>query len=276
MTLVSASLALALLSASPDVGLALTKRSGVSKAVVSTRAGLVREKLQLTGEVQDLTSCQTRLPCLLKNARENKWTTLVTIETANVLGDAIIDVKVLSVEEDGREVARGNAQVAEKDLAGALEARLSDVKRALGPIAPTPPVEPILVTTPPPPPPPVEPAPSVATVSSRPPTETRPAARWVPLGISLAVTAAGGIALGASEGMANQLRTATPLDQVQIDALVSSGKTWRTVGLVGVIAGGTLTAASLILALVWPESRVSPSAFWLPGGGGLAVGGAFP
>ena len=258
---------------SADVGVVLTKRSGVSKSVAAARAKLVAQHLKVTNEVEDLTACQTRLPCLLMTARAHQWATLVTVETANVLGDAIIDVRLLSVDEDGRELARGNAQVSEANLEKALVDRLDAVKQALWPTAPSRVPEAQTISLPPPAreEPPLPP-PLVATTQGA--ATVKPTARWVPLGVSLGVVVAAATCLGVSESMAERLRHGA-LSQPTIDQLVGAGPTFRTLGAVGLAVGGALTVASLILALAWPQSPLPLSAFWLPGGGGLAVGGTF-
>ncbi len=278
-----APLVLALSAVPSNVGLAVTKLSGVSKAEAARRAALVREKLQLV-EVLDLVACQNRLPCLLKEARGRQWTALVALETASVLGDAIVDVKVLSVEEDGRELARSNVQVAEARLGAALDERLSDVRRALAELTapapaprvdPPPPAEQRLESSPQPPTASAPTPSAAARVTPEPPRGERPAARWVPLGVALALGVLGAVGLGISESVAAQLRTAR-LDQTQIDQLVASGDSWRTAGLVGVVGGGALAAASLILALAWPTAPVAPVAFWHSDARGLAFSGVFP
>jgi hypothetical protein len=266
-----------------DIGVALTRRSGVSKPVAAARVGLVQSAIKLSGEVVDLTQCQGRLACLVKAARERKWTAMVTIETANVLSDAIVDVKLLQVEEDGRQVAAGNVQVVESALAAALDTRLDAVRRAVRALVEPTPVPlvtaPIEVRLPPPPPPPLErptPPPPVVEVAAPEAPAGRPAARWVPLGVSLGVTVAGAVFMGLSAGAASRLKLDIFTTEAEINDVVASGRTYQTVGMVGLVAGGVLSVASLVLALAWPDAAVTPGAFWLQGGAGLAVAGSFP
>lgn len=269
----------AVLAAGPQAGVALTKRSGVNRALALSRSEQVRTALgaALTAEqVEDLTACASKLPCLVKEARSRGWSALVAVETANILKEAIVDVRLISIDDDGRELARGNAQQLEQQLAATLPARLAAVRDELQRLAAPPrpvaekPVEttPVKEVVPPPPPPPV-------VVAVAPPPEARPAGRWIPLGVSLGVLAAGGVCLGIARAQATQLATAT-LDDGQIDALVSSGKTLQALGVGGLIGGGVLSAASLVLALAWPASTVAPSAVLEPGGAMFGLTGVFP
>ncbi|MCA2977462.1 MAG: hypothetical protein INH41_30120 [Myxococcaceae bacterium] len=267
--------------AAPDIGLALTKRSGVSKPVGVARARLVGSKLNLDGEPEDFTECQSRLPCVLKAARAKKWAALVTVETANVLSEGIIAVRLISVDEDGRQLAVGEARGPEESLDRNLDQGLLVMRSALRAMEEalaastrraTPPDKMPLADLPPPPPPPT---PSLTDRGPGAPGG-RPPWRWVPLGVSLTLLAAGSVCLGLSEGAASRLRTQTPLDQSQVDGLVASGKSLQSIGLAGTIAGGVLTAASLVLALFWPDARASVSVFWAPGAGGLGLSGRLP
>ncbi|MFO0598620.1 MAG: hypothetical protein U0228_25155 [Myxococcaceae bacterium] len=268
MIAVVVAVALAASPAQPNpTGVAVTRRSGVNARTSLAHAEAVKRVLGLAADtrVDDLTSCAGRLPCLVSAARERHWQYLVSVEAASVLDDAILNVVLLSIEEDGKKLAEATAQAPEATLDQQLAAPLAKVKQALeaalepvtvaGPTEPPPEVKPAQVL---PPPPPVVP---VATVSS-----SKPGARWVPLVPSLLITVGGAIAWGASAGIAAQLRTGTFTTDGSIDALVVQGKTLQALGVSGVIAGSALTAASLALALLWPDAPVVPVATLTAGG----------
>jgi hypothetical protein len=210
----------------------------------------------------------------------------VTIETATVLDEGIIDVALLSIDDDGKELSRVTEQGPEGKLGEAITKKLSSLVAELkkltappttvstpDPGLKTPPpqdtivtaVEPTPVDLPPPPPPPV-------VVAA---TPTRSAVRWVPLGISVLVLAAGATCFGLSGGAADRLRSHT-LMEPQITETVASGKLLQTLGMAGLISGGVMTAGSLVLALLWPESNVTPTVALAPGLGLIGITGVWP
>lgn len=272
----------ALLTAGPPSGVVLGKRSGVNRALALSRADLVRESLGPPagpGPIEDLTSCANRLPCLVKAARGHGWSSMVVVETASILNDAIVDVRLLSIDDDGKELARANAQTPDSGLRAALPEKLAALKHALeqlaGPLEPVKPVEPVVTR-------PVEPLPATQPPPPTPPelvangASSKPAARWVPLGVSLGVLAAGGICFGVGSDHARRLGTETFTSTEVIDSLVSSGKLTQRLGVAGLVAGGVLSVGSVVLALLWPDAKVAPAVTWLPGGGAFALAGVWP
>ncbi|MCA2980260.1 MAG: hypothetical protein INH41_25285 [Myxococcaceae bacterium] len=276
--------------ASVDVGVALTKRMGVSEPVALARAAKVLAALRLSGEVVDLTYCRGRMSCLVKEARDRRWKGLVTVDTADVLKEALVDVRLLDLAGEGRLLADGTAQAGDAALGVTLEPRLEGVRKAIAtlvaPSGPAVKTEPVPPPPPPPPPPPVVDAPVVdapvvKTASAgavvAPAAVGPSSARWVPLGVSLGVTAIGGILFGLSAADAERLRDQPRFENLmEVDALVSRGKGLQTAGVIALVSGGVSTVASLVLAALWPQAEVKPAALWVPGGAGMAVTGGFP
>lgn len=273
---------LSLLTAAPAAGIAITQRSGVNRTLALSRADAVRAELQSArlSPVEDLTSCAGKKPCLVKAARERGWSALVTVEAAAVLDEAIINVTLLSIDDDGRVYSSANVKGPAASVLDQLPDALKPMRAALDgllgvvppPAPPTTPPEPIVVarTEPQPPPPPPLPPPVVVAPAER------PAARWVPLVASLAVTGAGAVCFGVSVGNAERLRSGSLMAN-EIDALVSSGKFLQTFGLSALIAGGAASIGSLALALLWPESApIKPTLSLAPGAAGVGLSGVFP
>jgi len=279
----------ALLSAGPTTGVAISKRSGVNRNLATARAELVRSQLgEGVAPVDDLTSCNAKRPCLVKAARERGWTALIAIETATVLDEGIIDVSLLSIDDDGKELAHVSEQAAEPKLAAALQRALPPLiaelkKLTAAPVSTPPPtttlktpvVEPV-ATVVEPELRPIDPPPPLPPVVVAEPAPERPAARWVPLGISLLVLAGGATSYGLSVRQADLLRSGTLRTDTEITAAVANGKLLQTLGVSGLIAGGALTAGSLVLALLWPEAKVTPAVTLAPGGGVFGVTGVWP
>lgn len=260
----------------------LTQRSGVNRTLALTRVELVRAELGAArlASVEDLTSCAGKKACLMKAARERGWTALITVEAAAVLDEAILNVTLLSIDDDGRAFSNATIKTSDARLAQELPSALRPMRVALDglfgvvPVQPEPvakpePVvkpEPIVKADPVVKPEPVEPEPRVTTVA------TRPAARWIPFAASLGVTAVGGLCFGISVGQADRLRSAPDLKLDEIDGLVRSGKTFQTFGVAALIGGGIATVGSLALALLWPESPVTASLSLSPTGATFGAG----
>jgi hypothetical protein len=280
-----ASLLVLSLGASPGGGVVLTQRSGVNRNLALSRAELVRAELGSArlGPAEELTSCNGKKPCLVKAARDRGWSVLVTVEAAAVLDDAILNVSLLSIDDDGRVFSTANLKAPAAKLEAELSSALKPMKAALEGLLGTRPVEPEPVLKPAPKPDPVvqvEPPPPMPPLLETQPVVTqtpeRPAARWVPFASALAITVAGGICFGVSAAQAERLRSGSP-GESEIDSLVGSGKFLQTFGVAALIGGGALTLGSLALALLWPTpSVVKPSVSLLPGGGTFGLVGVLP
>ncbi len=109
----------------------------------------------------------------------------------------------------------------------------------------------------------------------RAPAETRPLVRWLPA-IAGGVFAVGGAALfAASKDKANELKTATFSSPEKVQEAASAGRTLESTGVASLITGGVAIAASVVWVLSAPAGGAQVAAAPLPGGGAVAVGGAF-
>jgi hypothetical protein len=292
------SVLLSVLVASPTVGVVLSKRGGVSLNDANARVLMVEKALGVPASVSgfDLSECGGKIGCLVKFGREKNFAVLVAVETASVLDEAIVSVRAISVEEDGKLLDTASVKAPGSALDAALKTALmpmgTKLKERLAPqvvVAPPAPVAPPM--------PPTErgedvkPVPRVAGADTAGLPTTRvddgvrtatrtglsPIARWGPLGISLALVAAGGVSFGLSKGPATRLKNDT-LNDAQIDELASRGQTLQTLGLIGLIGGGVSAAGSLIFALIYPyeEQSVAVSGYAFGGNVGLTLSGRWP
>ena len=262
------------LAAAPPVGVVIGKRSGVNRNRALERAALVRDALQLDAStpLEDLSSCRGNRLCLLKAARDRGWTAVVVLETASVLDDALVNVDGLSVDDDGQLLEHVAVQCAEgalaKALAGAVPALRAKLTALLTPpVLPAPPVKTVE-------PPPVAPAPVVEALPRVEARAERSAVRWVPLAGSLAILATGAVCFGVSVDLARQLRSFS-VPEADIDRVAATGQALQTTGLIGLIGGGALGLASVVLAFLWPATPVQPVVSLQPHGAGLSLVGTF-
>jgi hypothetical protein len=305
LTLTVVSLQL-VLTAAPVGGVALVKRAGANRTEAMARAALVKTQLEVfvpsLAGVDDATDCAAKLPCLLKFARDRQWTTLVAVETATVFEEVIVSVRSYSVEEDGRLLDTANVKTTTTALESALRAALVPLAAQLKTMSGQPDVHLATGTAntadaaPAPrdvPAPSVAPPIAAAELAAAPPlivqgkdlrseNEPRsggigPFARWVPLGVSLAILGGGAAAYAASRGDADALRTQR-LPESTIAETVQRGKLLQTIGVAGMISGAVLAAGSVVFALTVPTPKPTVSLVVAPTPLGLdvALSGSFP
>lgn len=280
MTLVLVTLAT--LAGTPDLGVVVGKRSGVSAPVAMERAGAVRAALgpeYAAAPIEDFTECASKRPCLVTRAQPLGWKALVVVETATILSDSLVKVTVVSVDDDGREVATTSVQVPDDQLVLALSARFERVRAELArllPVAkpsPTPPTktEPITSVVPVTPP---TVAPPRVDISL--PPSGRPMARWLPAAGGVLLVGGGAIFFGLSRGTATRLQTEVFVDAETPTGLAREGATFQTLGVALLVSGGVVTLGGVLLALLWPEATVAPVAVFTPHGASFGVSGRLP
>jgi hypothetical protein len=270
------------LAAAPTAGVVVAKRNGVSRGVALSRAEAVRSALGdsfATIAVEDLTACNGKRPCLVREARQRGWSVLVIIETATVLGDALLNAVLLSVDDDGREVERVSLQAREAELMTQLAPATQKLRAELEKLVATP-VATRVETKPDPEPP----APSVKTVELSPPAPTvrstprveKPATRWIPAAAGLVLL---GVGIGfevASQSLAGRLNNELFDTEATPRALAMQGQVFQTLGLSLMVGGGVVALGGLVLSLLWPEATVTPVAAFSERGGLLGVAGSWP
>lgn len=280
MTLVL--VALATLAATPDLGVVIGKRSGVSAPVAMERAAAVRAALgpdSAAAPIEDFTECASKRPCLVSRAQPLGWKALIVVETATILSDSLVKVTVLSVDDDGREVANTSVQVPDDQLVAALSARFERVRAEVArllPVAKPPPTSPTktepITSVVPVTPPSVEPP----RVDVSPPPGGRPMARWLPAAGGVLLVGGGAIFFGLSRGMATRLETEVFVDAETPTGLARQGATFQTLGVALLVSGGVVTLGGVVLALLWPEATVAPVAVFTPHGASFGVSGRLP
>ncbi|MCA3014407.1 MAG: hypothetical protein INH41_18645 [Myxococcaceae bacterium] len=290
MTLALALSAMTVLAV-PDVGVALTKRSGVETPTAMARATAVSRALGLATGPADLTACQARLPCLMSEARTRKWETLATVETANVLNEALVTVRLYSVE-DSRELVRGSARGDEAALGPDIEQAVGKVRSALearqksraappAPVTALPSVERSVgaVTTSDgsqgagtPAPTPASPATPQPGVSAAPPPSRGPRfAAWLFAGTGAAAIGSGvlfGLSANASKRAFSSAATLEEKRRRQGDTIVQA-----LVADVSFVLGAACAVTALVLFAVnsAPERPATALSFsLLPGGGAMS------
>jgi hypothetical protein len=265
----------ALLAATPTVGVTVGKRSGTSLKTALQRAEWVRDAALPQGPrpaITDASDCAGKRACLVAFARSQGVSLLVDVETATVLGDPVVSVVLLSIDEDGKALAQVLIESTEAALQAAISRGIGPIADELSnqlevPVAPRPALEPVVVTPPPPSPPPVVEAPALK--------PGKPAARWIPLIVSATATVIGAGLFGASQGAANDLRFKTFDSESAIERTVAFGTWAEPAGLVTLAVGATASVASLLVAVLWPEAPVSAGPT-LGGGAAIVWSGAFP
>lgn len=270
------------LAAAPTAGVVVAKRNGVSRGVALSRAEAVRSTLGdsfATIPVEDLTACNGKRPCLVKEARQRGWTVLVIIETATVLGDALLNAVLLSVDDDGREVERVSLQASEAELMAQLVPATQKLRAELEKLVATPVATRVETKSDPEPPAPpvktVEPSPPGPTVRTTPQVE-KPATRWIPAAAGVVLLGAGIGFEVASQSLAGRLNNELFNTEATPRALAVQGQVFQTLGLSLMFGGGAVALGGLVLALLWPEATVTPVAAFSERGGLLGVAGSWP
>lgn len=197
------------LHADPTAWVTVSLRSGVSRAQalelarsISTRLAQADPKIRFL-PAEDLSSCNAKVPCLMARGRAAKAEAMVCIETGNVLDDQIVNVSVLSVEEDGKRIAQVVFEGPRKQWdVERVDPLIPELKHLLGldAIAPPPPAPevaaPLLSTVATPTPAPVTEAPPVIP----PPSVQRSTSRG-PLGFAAVIAGAVGLTVAGSFGI---------------------------------------------------------------------------
>lgn len=286
--LTAAALVLSAAQTRPEVIVAISKRSGVARGPASDLAKsflttLKDKGVPVVGDVEDLVSCNAKVPCLVEAARKKGVAVLVVLDLGKVLDDVVLHSEALSIDEDGRKINAYDDEGAPKDIQKNLNrlevAFVPAIRTALGlsappstpevaetaPIEPVKPVEPAVT-----PPPAVTSAPpaAVATTAST-GWSTSKIAGLAILGVGAAGLITGGVfgilTLG-TVGKRNALcPSGSPCTNAEAFKLDTAARSTQTVGLIAAIAGGVLAAAGATLffvdfgggssATVTPETR---------------------
>lgn len=305
MLLISLWLSVTVPAASPQAGVMLSLRSGVTAPMALQAAKDVGAQLEHAGVpiagVDDGTSCRGKKVCLLARARKKAWAVVVNVEVGAVLGDGTLRVEALSVDEDGRSLALVDVDGPPAELVEKARPQLEDplareVKTTLG-IAPAPVAET---------PPPVEETPTAApepekVVEAPPPVEEtsetsiaeepveRPSftgARIAGLsvagaGVAALVTSA--VFFGQAGSAGSQVTSLCPAGQQcnNPEAFTAYEKSAGAQNTAAVLAGigGAAVAAGLVVFFLNPGGSHEPStaAALVPVPGGVVgtVGGRF-
>ncbi len=104
----------------------VSQRSSVAKGTALDLARSFSKALADAGiptptPPEDLTSCGSKVPCLVKAAREKGVGVLVTLEVGSALDDLVVRVAAISVDEDGKVVQRSEVEGAPSAAAQALK-----------------------------------------------------------------------------------------------------------------------------------------------------------
>ncbi len=276
----TSALLLATALAAPGAEVVLSLRSGVAApralALTAAVADALRPAVDVAGPV-DASACRGKLPCVLARGRADGATVLVTLEVGIAFSTATVLVSVLSVEEDGRRLARveleGPLEGLDEGLRPLLQEKIVPALRsALGVGAPP------LTAAPPPPPAPVaapEPAPPPAVIV---PASPQPAASTGPSGLRVAgvvVGAVGVIALGVGVGLGARALSergvlaercpsgAACTDPAAFTAWQSASQA-QTLGAVAAALGGAALATGVLLFLLAPGEAPGSASAWLP------------
>ncbi len=271
--------------AAPAPWVVLSRRQGVAQPAAAAQLATVRDALVVGPDIAsqavgDLSKCQRKLPCLVKEARARGATLLVTVESARVVDEAVVKVDLLLVEEDGRKV---ESFVAEGPSATILEVLGEKTRAVMAPAVRRAAGIPDPVVAPVPAPPPVTPPAPVA--SAAPPLVIAPApppanaggsfVRWVPglVGVAAAGAGVGTFLSAASE---RDRLSAGGLLSSEVRPLVEAGKLKETLGLGLMVGGGAAVVTSLIWVLAAPSAPATVTVAPNASGGTLVVGGTFP
>src|SRR5688572_20827164 len=110
--MILASLVAISLQADPTAWVAVSRRSGVSRAQALELARSISTRLTDSGlkahllPAEDLSTCNGKVPCLMDKGRAAKVDAMICVDTGSVLDDQIVSVSVFSVEEDGKRIAQ--------------------------------------------------------------------------------------------------------------------------------------------------------------------------
>jgi hypothetical protein len=260
----------------PEAWVVVTKRSGVSKAAALDLARTLSETLAAKGVPTaktpgDLTSCNAKLPCLVREATKNQVGMLVTVEAGSVLDDVLVHADALSVDDDGKKVAswdfEGKAARFDAEAKARVDAQLVPaIKKALGLGAPPPPppavtpppavvaTAPVTVEPPPPAPPVVQAPPTVKTEAESAGMSGGRIAGLVVGGVGVAALATGAVfGIMASSNNAQRLKLC-PADAAcnnpQAFTLYNTAASQQNLSTAMLIGGGVLAAAGVTLFIL--------------------------
>lgn len=257
------------LAAEPAAGIAIAKRSGVSEQVAHARAETLRGTLLAEFSrlpIEDFTGCKGRRPCIVDEARKRGWKAVILIETATIVDDALVNVTLVSVDDDGREFVKFSKKGPEADLPNALLDSSAELRAELQKFVKVP----VTIV------PPAPPTPTVDLVRPPPEVATRPVARWVPLGLGVITAGLGIVFAILSESAASDLRKSTFMSVTAANELAARGQTFQTTGGVLLGVGGALAIGGSLLGLLWPDSAAKPVVAISPTSGTLGVQGIWP
>ena len=280
------SLHLGAADARPEAWVVITRRSGVAKPQALDLGRVLGTALNERGvptptPVDDATSCNAKVPCLVDLAQKKGVSVLIAVEAGSALDDVVVHVEALSIEEFGKKLATFDFTGSAKDFQGGLKDKVEEffapaVRNVLGL------GQPVAKATPPPeekkpepepvkPPPPVEekkpePAPIAA-------TETAAESGMGPMKyVGIGALAAGGALLITSMALginamskASQQQSLCPAgmqchDPMAYDLYSSAGSS-QNAGMVTLVTGLVLAAGGAALFLIdfgGGSSRVDP------------------
>ncbi|MBK7863059.1 MAG: hypothetical protein IPJ65_31510 [Archangiaceae bacterium] len=283
------SLQLGAAEARPEAWVVVSRRSGVAKpqALELARnfaAALNERGVPTPTPVDDASSCNAKVPCLVDLAQKKGVAVLVTLEAGSALDDLVLHVEALSVEEFGKKMSTFDFTGSPKELQTGLKDKVEEffapaVRNVLGLATPAvaranpPPEEPKPAKAVEPPPAPVESKPVVAaaTVTESSSASGMSTTRVVGLvamgvGAALLITAAGfGIKTLGTDGERKGLcPPGMPCTDPKAYSLYSSAGSTQSAG-VGLLVAGLVVAAAGVAAFVMDfgggsSATVAPSA----------------
>lgn len=266
------------LSATPTSGVALSKTMSAERQDALALVELVRQALDVTAAVgpEDATSCAAKAACLAQLAVDKHWEAVVSVETASVLDEVLVSIRAYAAGEP-KVLAQARVQAPRAGLPAALRQALAPVSKAVSELharaaaalaakeaeaAEQAKREAALLA-------------KRRAEAARPPA-WEPIARWLPVSLAALVAVGGGVSLALSEAQAQPLRARTLATPEAVQAAAQTGRTLQTLGVVGLAAGGTLFAATLVFALTWkgaaPAVVLTPHAQ----GGVVSLVGSWP
>ena len=284
----------------PEAWVVVSRRSGVAKPAALDLARVLSQALAERGvptptPVDDATSCNAKVPCLVDLAQKKGVGVLVAVEAGSALDDVVLHVEALSVEEFGKKLATFDFTGPANDFQANLKEKVDEffapaVRTVLGlgkPVAKaTPPPE---ETKPPPEevkPPPEEPKEEPVKVVEPAPA---PAPGFTPAKIAGLVGAAVGVVLLATSAgfgintlsLEGQRKGLCALDMPCNDPaafdLYSRAGSSQNIGVALFVSGAVLAAAGAVLFFVDfggdSPATVTPSAS--SDGMGLSLSGRF-
>jgi len=136
----------------PEAWVVVSRRSGVAKPQAIELSRVLAQALAERGvptptPVEDATSCNAKVPCLVDLAQKKGVAVLIAVEAGSALDDVVLHVEALSVEEFGKKLSTfdftGPAADFQKDLKQKVEEFFApSVRNVLGLGAPVAKVEP--------------------------------------------------------------------------------------------------------------------------------------